>query len=162
MIASFRRALAGVRVAVRCERNLRIQLCVAVYVILFGGLAGLETWAWAACLICIGMVLGAELLNTAIERVCDRVCPEYSGFIRLSKDAAAGGVLMAAVLSAAVGCLVFFRPETLSRLWTLCVSRPWLTAIPVMLLIPCAFFVKRTRKGMENPWKSKNPDSSRS
>jgi len=142
MISSFRHAIAGVTYAVRHERNFRIQLCAAAYVVLFGALAGLETWAWAVCLICIGLVLSAELLNTAVERLCDRVCPEYDRLIRASKDIAAGGVLAVAVLSAVVGGVVFLRAEIWERLWLLVSGYPWLGVVAVVLLVPCALFVK--------------------
>ena len=154
MIRSLRRALAGVRTAARFERNMRIHICVAAYVILFGALAGLEMWAWAACLVCIGSVFHAESHNTSIERLCDFVSPEYSEQIRVCKDAAAGGVLLAAALSAAVGAVVFLRADTLERLWDLARRRQWLPALPLLLLIPCGFFIRGKKT-----WKSKNQAS---
>ncbi|MCL2747817.1 MAG: diacylglycerol kinase [Oscillospiraceae bacterium] len=146
MILSLRRALAGVGYAVKHERNMRIHLCVAAYVVLFGALAALEAWAWAACLVCVGMVLCAELHNTSIERLCDIKCPEPSEVVRVVKDTAAGGVLMAAAAAAVVGIVVFFRVETLTRLWERWLALPWLAAFPALLLAPCVLFVRGAKK----------------
>jgi len=162
MIDAFRQALTGIREAVCHERNLRIQICCAGYVAVFGALAGLEAWAWVACLICIGMVLCAELLNTALESLCNRVCSEYDEPVRRSKDTAAGGVLMAAVFSAIVGAVVFFRPLALGRLWTRFSESPWMAAIPVVMLPLCIFFIKGSSKYQKSKkdriWESKNQD----
>ena len=162
MLSAFRHALAGIAYAVRHERNMRIHLCFTAYVILFGALAGLEAWAWAACLICIGMVTGLELANTALERLCDKVCPERDELIRVCKDAAAGGVLAAAILAAVVGCVVFCRAEVLERMWARVCAYPWMAVVSVALLAPCVFFIVGNRKDVkEEKWKSKGSASSR-
>ncbi len=148
---SFRVAMAGIRDALSQERNLRIQLVMALYVLAFGALAGLEAWAWAVCLICVAMVLRAEVFNTALERLCDAVTLERNERIRLCKDMAAGGVLISAVLSAAAGLVVFFRPEPLARLEEQFRLRPWVAVVLAVLIVPCLFFIKgrpsASRKG---------------
>ena len=159
MTSPFGRAMAGIGKAVRYEHNLRVFICVSIYVVLFGILSGLEFWAWMACLMCIGMVMCAELLNTAVERLCDLVCPEHNGLIRLIKDTSAGGVLMAVTFSAVVGSVVFFRGVTLEKLWVLTLLHPWLPVVPVVLLVPCVFFIRGSRKSVkERPWQLKNQD----
>lgn len=51
---------------------------------------------WAMFALVIGFVISAELFNTAIERIADRVQPEFDEDIKAIKDVAAGAVLVAA------------------------------------------------------------------
>ena len=63
-------------------------------------------WKWVAVLICSGMVLAAEALNTAVEYVVDLVSPDYHVLAGKAKDVAAGAVLFTAVFSGAVAILL--------------------------------------------------------
>jgi diacylglycerol kinase (ATP) len=60
-----------------------------------------------------GIVWAAELLNTAVELLADRVSKEREDAIRDVKDAAAGAVLAASIAAAAVG-LIIFLPRLLT------------------------------------------------
>lgn len=142
---SFRVACVGIRDSLRCERNMRVHLCIAGYVVLFGVLARLEAWAWAACLVCIGLVMAAELFNTSIEHLCDFITVERKELIRLVKDIAAGGVLIAAIVAVAVGFIVFLREGPLDRFLALVETNPWILCVPILLLIPCLLFIKGRR-----------------
>jgi diacylglycerol kinase (ATP) len=94
----------------------------------------------------MALVMCAEMLNTALERLCDMVCPQYSDFIRHSKDVAAGGVLVACLFAAAAGLVVFLRPEPLARLWELALGRPWLALLPAAMLAVSILFVRGSRR----------------
>lgn len=59
--------------------------------------------------------MAGEALNTALEHLCDQVCPEYSEHIRDAKDLAAAAVLLLATLSVIIG-LIIFLPKLLSLL----------------------------------------------
>ncbi len=122
-------ALRGVARALRAERNLRIELCVAVQVVFWGILGNLEPLAWAACLVCFGAVTGTELHNTALERLCEKVCRDKDDLIRDAKDAAAGGVLLTALGAAGAGLLVFLRAETLRAVGDALGQAPWLWGV---------------------------------
>lgn len=109
----FRHALRGVLTSLRQERNMRVHLLAVLLVTAAGILGKIERWAWAAVLICFGLVIAAELLNSVVERLCDKItqsrCPE----IRDIKDMAAGAVLICAVVSVIVAIVVFARREVL-------------------------------------------------
>ena len=80
---------------------------MAVCVVVAGALLGLSSLEWVAVILCIGAVLAAEGINSAIEALCDRVSTEYDEAIKHAKDLAAGAVLILAVMSVAVGLLIF-------------------------------------------------------
>lgn len=76
-------------------------------VVVVGALVGLSALEWAAVVLCIGVVLAAEGINSAIEALCDRVSPDYDEAIKHAKDLAAGAVLIVAIMSVVVGLLIF-------------------------------------------------------
>jgi diacylglycerol kinase (ATP) len=102
LLRRFGFAVAGVLHAVRTERSLRLQ--VIVFVLVLAALAVLRPgplW-WAAVMLASAGVLAAELLNTAIETLADHVSPEIHPRIRVVKDCAAAGVLVAVLGAVAV------------------------------------------------------------
>lgn len=107
LTASFRHALRGLAVSLRGQRNLRIHALATIGVIALGLIWNLPLWKWVALWLAIGLVWCAELLNTAIEGLCDLVQPERDERVQRIKDAAAGAVLVAAIAAAVVGMLIF-------------------------------------------------------
>lgn len=98
------RGIYGVFVS---ERNFRIHCIAALFAIALGFFLKLSTGEWLAIVLSIGIVMAAEVLNTAIEYLADTVHPEMDPGIRRAKDAAAGGVLIASVAAAVVGAIVY-------------------------------------------------------
>jgi len=105
-------AVSGVVCTLRTEPNLRIHAAAAVAVAAAAAALGVGATQWALLTLCVGGVVSLECLNSALERLADRVTTERDPLIGRAKDAAAGGVLIAAVASAVVGLLVFV-PATL-------------------------------------------------
>ena len=108
---SFRYAGRGIVRSVRAERNLRIHLCAVIFVIRTGAFERLSAAHWAIELVCCALVISLELVNTALENVCDALCPEQSAGIGAAKDACAGAVLAAALFSAAVWVVILLRGD---------------------------------------------------
>jgi diacylglycerol kinase (ATP) len=112
LLRSFGFAIAGLLWALRRERNLQIHAAITVVVVVLGFSVRLAPWEWCAVLLSCGLVWLAEMLNTALEVLADAVTKEPNELIRRAKDAAAGAVLVAAVMATAVGGVVF-----LPKLW---------------------------------------------
>ncbi|MEM9478220.1 MAG: diacylglycerol kinase family protein [Verrucomicrobiota bacterium] len=104
---SFGCALHGVTQFVASERHARIHLAAAIAAIALGFWLGITSLEWTAIVLCIGFVLSAEAMNTAIEALADAVHPEKHPLIKKAKDVAAGAVLLAAITAATVGAIVF-------------------------------------------------------
>ncbi len=111
MIKSFGWAFKGIFSCIKSERNMRIHTAVAFYVTAAGLMVRLTRAEWLCVVVCFGLVMGMELLNTAIENLCDKVSPEWDRAIGRTKDLAAGAVLVCAVFSAAAGCIIFVNKE---------------------------------------------------
>lgn len=142
----FRYALAGLRRAVREQRNLRIHLCAAFYVVCAGLITGASAPEWTALLLCIALVISLELLNTAVENACDALHPDYSEKIGAAKDAAAGAVLVSAVLSAACGLLIFLQADKLEQAGRFAAAHPLPAALLALTLLPAVLFIIGRKK----------------
>jgi undecaprenol kinase len=107
LAGSFRNAFAGIGQVLRTQRNARIELAVALLVLLLGWWLRLPPRDWAVLWLTIGGVLSAEIINTVAEALVDLVSPEYHDRAKIAKDAAAGAVLVLAIASVLVGlCLL--------------------------------------------------------
>ena len=104
---SFQHAFRGLGLCIHGERNFRVHMTAAFYVTVFALLGGADASAAAALCLCFGLTMGAELMNTAIERLCDRQASGYDGFVRNAKDIAAAGVVVCAAACVAVGVCIF-------------------------------------------------------
>lgn len=113
-IKSFQYAVHGLRVLFYEEPNARIHLLAAILVLLTGLIFRLSSIEWLFVFKSIALVFICEIVNTAIENLCDFVSPEKHELIKKSKDLAAAAVLVAA-LFALVTALVIFMP----KLWLL-------------------------------------------
>ncbi len=91
----------------RTEANGRIQAVVAIMVVTAGFIFGISAQEWLWILLCIGLVIGLEMVNTAIETLANHLHPDQHPDIKIVKDVAAGAVLWAAVVSAIIGVIIF-------------------------------------------------------
>lgn len=105
--ASFRYAGQGLRAAWREQRNFRIHSVLTAAVVALGAMCRLDPVRWALLVFALGLVLTAELANTALETLVDLVSPEDHPLAGRAKDVAAAGVLLAAIAAAVIGLLVF-------------------------------------------------------
>lgn len=106
---SFFFALQGLRTAIMTERNIKVMLVAAIVVIAFGFTLSLDLVSWGIILLCCGMVITAELINTAIETVVDLVSPEFHPLAGRAKDISAAAVWILSITAAIVGLLVFIN-----------------------------------------------------
>lgn len=143
---SFIYAFRGLFKTITTERNMRVHMCFAFYVIIAGFVTNISATEWAAVLICIGIVTALECLNTAVEILCDTVCPEKSKGIKTTKDAAAGAVLFAAIVSAIVGGIVFFNGQKVTAALEFFKSRTLPSILIILTLIPLIIFVRGRKR----------------
>ncbi len=104
---NFRYALQGFLTALRTEKNLRFHIAMSVLVISAGFFTGVSTAEWMILILCMTSVISMELLNTALEYLCNVVQPDHHPFIKNVKDIAAAAVLITAIASIACGLIIF-------------------------------------------------------
>ena len=106
-LKSFGYAFTGIAETFRVGLNFKVQLCFAALAIVLGIAFRIAPVEWAAISICIGVVLGGECMNTALEAIVDLASPDYHELAKRAKDCAAGGVLVCSFASVAVAAFVF-------------------------------------------------------
>ena len=104
--SSFRHAWHGIILFWRHSNKARIHGTAGTLAIGLGLLAGITFSQWALIALCIALVLGAEMVNEAFERLCDHLHPEQHAVIGQVKDISAGAVLVMSIAAALVGLLV--------------------------------------------------------
>jgi diacylglycerol kinase len=112
---TFTNAFRGLWIYLTRESNNRIHLPAAGLVVVAGIVFSISPAEWLFLVLSIGLVLTSEAFNYALERLCDKVHEEYNEQIKVIKDISAGAVLIAAIISAIVG-LVIFLPKVCNLL----------------------------------------------
>ena len=104
---SFKFAFHGFWLACKEQPNLRIHLFVSALVVGLAFYLRVSKLDWCILLLCIGLVISLELLNSAIEGFVNLVSPERQPKAGNIKDISAAAVLVAAIISSIVGLLIF-------------------------------------------------------
>jgi diacylglycerol kinase len=108
LVESFFHAFRGFWFAFRSERNLRIHVVMAIIVAGVAACLRVDAAGWAMLTLAVGIVITAELINTALERLVDIATNnEFHRVARDAKDTAAAAVLVTAIMAAAIGGFVF-------------------------------------------------------
>lgn len=107
LLNSFGYALKGMLLVLKEQQNMRIH-AIAVIVVTIGGIfLGLTAVEWSIVALCIGSVISAEMMNTAVELLVDLVSPEFNEKAGKIKDIAAGAVLLTAIIATVVAVYIF-------------------------------------------------------
>lgn len=103
---SFTYAIKGIQLSLK-QRNMKVLVASAFITILLGFFLKITISEWCVVLICIGIVLSLEIINTAIENFVDLVEPNHHPKAGAIKDLAAGAVLVFSIISAVIGITIF-------------------------------------------------------
>lgn len=115
-LEAWENATNGIIYSATTQRNIRIQLVLAVIVMVLSLFYGLNTAEFLCLLFAVFLVIFAELINTAIETVVDLFVDVYHPKAKISKDVAAGAVVLAACNALVVGYFIFFKEENLKAI----------------------------------------------
>lgn len=106
-IKSFKHAVDGVVYAIENEKNILIMMICTFLVLIAGFLLELNAIELVSVVICIGMVMACELINSAIEATVDLITLEENKLAKIAKDCASGASLILSVISLLVACIIF-------------------------------------------------------
>ena len=106
-LQSFQHAFRGLINLFKYEHNSRIHLVASIIAIIAGVLLKITSAEWLIIILVIGLVFITELINTAIERLADKVQPEFDPNIKQVKDYAAAAVLVASIVAVVAGGIIF-------------------------------------------------------
>ena len=108
-IKSVRYVLKGMFLLLSSESAIKAQTFIFLIFVGIGLYCKISLLDWALQFFCYGLVLTAESLNTAIEKICDYIQPEFDKKIGFIKDISAGAVGFAAFFSAIVTFLIYYK-----------------------------------------------------
>lgn len=106
-IRSFGYSIEGLKYAYKYEQSMLIHVIATILVIavnIFFQVTGME---WLITIIAIGMVLSAELINTAIEAIVDMVTLEIHPLAKIAKDCGSAATFVLACMALVIGCVVY-------------------------------------------------------
>lgn len=106
-IKSISFAFKGLVLLIKTENSIKTQITISILMTIIGFIFQISTIEWALQIICIGAVLLAESLNTAVEKIADFIHPDFHKKIGVIKDVAAGAVAFAAIMAIIVACLIY-------------------------------------------------------
>ena len=104
---AFFHAWKGIQHFFTHDRNGRIHLGAALASVFAGFSFKISAIEWVLILMCIALVVAFEMLNAAIEKLCDVVHKEFHPVIKIIKDVSAGAVLWVSIISAIIGAIIF-------------------------------------------------------
>ncbi len=100
-------AFKGAWLLIKTESSIQIQTVIAVVVTFMGFYFNISKEEWMLQFLAIGLVMGIEGLNTAVEKLSDFVQPEHDKRIGFIKDISAGAVMLAAIMASLVGLIIY-------------------------------------------------------
>ena len=145
IIQAFNAAIDGIIYTFKHERNMKIHYFIAVIVFMASLFWKLSSIEMLMVIFSISLVVIAEMFNTAIEKAIDMVTEEYNELAKISKDVAAGGVLIAALNAVVVGYTLFYdRLDDVSNTLfdTIRQSEIHITLICIVLVLIAVVVVK--------------------
>ena len=107
LIYSFKYAFEGIFTGFKQEQNMKIHVAIMLLVIILGVVLKISALEWIICIILFGVVISAELFNTAIEQTVNIAMPEINEKAKIAKDVSAGAVLIIAISAAIIGLIIF-------------------------------------------------------
>lgn len=109
---SFLNSWHGLRQAARSERAVQLELWLLAIGVPLALLLARSLWVGVALVASLALMLAAELLNTAIEALCDHLTPVRHPKIGLVKDLASAG----AFVTQGIAALVWLA-AVVDRIW---------------------------------------------
>ena len=106
-LASYKYAMRGIWLAFRYERNMCFHFIAALAVLVVNCLLGISKTEWLITLMLIGIVWMAEIFNTSIEKLADRVTQNIDPMIGQAKDLAAGAVLIICFVAVVCAAIIY-------------------------------------------------------
>ena len=150
LVKSFGYAFQGILSAVKTERNMRIHMVCMIYMYFFlfaFDFFEITNTQLAIIFIANGLVMGAELMNTAIESVVDLHGEEHTPLGKIAKDCAAGAVLVFTIFSVLCGIAIMYQPLAFQKLFAYFIENPIaIVLFLVSVVIFSIFIFKRNKK----------------
>ena len=126
---------------IECNSVIRVHMTAAFYVTAAAVMGHVTSTEAAVLCLCFGLTMGAELMNTAVERLCDKTARGYDRMVRDAKDIAAAAVFVCAAACVAVGVCIFLAHGVLAAALRFLAARLWLAMVFLVTVPAAVWFV---------------------
>lgn len=109
LLKSFVFAFEGLIYMIRSERNFRIHLIALLFITIMGFYFDIKNSEWLIILLISALVISLEIVNTAIEKLCDLYSTEDNRLIKIIKDISAASVLISALIAVGIAAIIFSK-----------------------------------------------------
>lgn len=144
LLRSFVYAFKGFLWMLTHERNFRIHITCCGYMAYFLMRYDYFVLSKTECAILVlvsALVIGGEMINTGIEKADDAVTREKKYAIKVSKDVAAGAVLVFAVCAVVIGIILLWQPEAFKLLFAHYKAEPLYAVLLFASFVPAILFI---------------------
>ena len=107
LLKIFSFAFQGLQTAYKEEKSFRIELFIALLVVILSVILRISSLEWILVIIAMAMVLSLELLNSRIEKMMDILHPEIHDRVKIIKDISAAAVLIVSMMALVIGLIIF-------------------------------------------------------
>ena len=144
IVDSFNHAIDGIVYAVKTQRNIKVHLIIGMLVLILAMILNVTRLELLILLLTIGLVIGVEMVNTAVEEVVNLAHEGIHPLARIAKNVAAGAVLICSVMAAAVGYIVLFERLIQLDLRSLAqgVDHPDLALLALLIVVGLIILIK--------------------
>ena len=161
---SFGAALRGIGVCLCSERHMRFHTAAAAAALAVSPFFDWSALHYAVLLLTIALVMAAEMVNSAVERLTDGQTSAFSPRAGTIKDIAAGAGLVCAIFAVGVGVCLYAQPEGLARLIRFLTHPGWgstaavaFAAVLILFVVPGpAALLRAVRRKHRRPSERKN------
>jgi len=108
LLKSFNYALKGLHKVFREEQNLKMQAGLSLLMAVLGAYFKISFTEWSLFILAVGLVLTAEIINSAVERISDVLKPRINSYVKEIKDIMAAAVLLSSLTAAIIAVLIFW------------------------------------------------------
>lgn len=116
-LQKFRDAFRGIGLGVYRQSSFRVHFCLTFAVVLCGAIFRVSLWEWCVLLLCITVVLAAEMFNSALESMGKAITDERHHHLGNALDIGSAAVLVASLGAALVGTIIFVNRLGLTLGW---------------------------------------------
>jgi diacylglycerol kinase (ATP) len=109
LISAFANSRRALDRAFRTEAAVRQEMLLLLVAIPLAILITDDGWRRVALLAAVLLLIAVELLNTAIEKLCDRLHPDQNADIGYVKDLGSAAVLMAILIASAIWLMALWQ-----------------------------------------------------
>lgn len=148
LLKSFVYAGSGIIACIRQERNMRVHLVCMIYMysyLLIYDFFEVSRTQFAIIFIANAIVVMGELFNTAIEAVVDmteeKFSEKYNRLAKISKDTAAGAVLVGAIFAVCTGIAILAQPDAFRAMFAYYAEKPYMIAVLIASLVLSFTFI---------------------